>query len=60
MDKAFHEQIIEGMVNKIHISEPEIYVDHESRGRSGHMGHAMVEFKKGKILDFNANVSGPR
>ena len=60
MDKAFHEKTIEGVVNRIHISEPEIHVDHESRGRSGHMGHAMVEFKKGHILDFNANASGQR
>lgn len=41
----------------VKVSEPELYVDNQSRGRSGHMTHAMVEFAPGKILDFNSNCS---
>ena len=57
MKMFVHEQIIDGVVNKIHLSEPEIYVDNEKRGRSGHVGHALVEFEPGKIMAFNANTS---
>jgi hypothetical protein len=41
-------------------TDPEIYVDNESRGRSGHMSHAMVEFAPNKIIDFNSNCSPVR
>lgn len=51
------EQIFDGIAGKLHISEPELYVDNQSRNRSGHMSHAMVEFAPGKILDFNSNCS---
>ena len=37
--------------------EPILYVDNESRGRSGHMTHAMAEFAPRKIIDFNSNCS---
>lgn len=57
MKMLFHEQDIEGVVNTIHLSEPEIYVDNEKRGRSGHIGHGLVEFAPGKIMAFNSNVS---
>lgn len=60
MKMLFHEQQIDGVVNKICLSEPEIYVDNEKRGRSGHMGHALVEFAPGKIMAFNANTSAKR
>ena len=41
----------------IKVEEPELYVDNKSRGRSGHMTHAMVEFAPGKLIDFNSNCS---
>ena len=41
----------------VEISDSILYVDNESRGRSGHMTHAMVEFAPGKIIDFNSNCS---
>ena len=50
MKMLFHEQDINGVVNKVHISAPEIFVDNEKRGRSGHVGHALVEFAPGKIM----------
>ena len=28
----------------VELSEPTLYVDNESRGRSGHMTHAIVEY----------------
>jgi hypothetical protein len=57
MQRLIKEQIIKGALNDIHISEPEIYVDNEARGRSGHMSHALAEFAKGKIIDFNSNCA---
>ena len=41
----------------VHLSDPILYVDNESRKRSGHMSHAMAEFAPGKIIDFNSNCS---
>jgi len=35
-----------------------LFVNHESEGRGGHLGHAMVEYEAGKILCFYANCSG--
>ncbi len=60
MKMLFHKQDIDGIVNKIHISEPEIFVDNEKRGRSGHVGHALAELAPGKIVAFNANTSNKR
>lgn len=45
---------------KIKLFDPQIYVDNEKRGRSGHMTHAMAEFKKGCFIDFNSNCSALR
>ena len=42
------------------LGEPTIYVDNQSRGRSGHMTHAMAEFAPGKFIDFNSNCSALR
>lgn len=42
------------------LSEPTIYIDNESRQRSGHMTHALAEFAHGKIIDFNSNCSAVR
>ncbi len=44
----------------VEIEEPELYVDNESRKRSGHMTHAMAEFAPGCFIDFNANYSAVR
>ena len=41
-------------------SEPEIYVDNESRKRSGHMTHAMAAFAPDRFIDFNSNCSALR
>lgn len=41
----------------IELSQPTLYVDNESRGRSGHMTHAIVEYAPGKLIDFNSNCS---
>ena len=54
------ERIFSGAAGRLHISEPEMYVNNEARKRSGHMSHAMVEYAPGKILDFNSNCSGAR
>jgi len=42
------------------ISAREIFVDHQAQKRSGHMGHAMVDCGKGRILDFYSNVDYDR
>ena len=42
------------------VSEREIFVDHSRNGRSGHMGHALVDAGGGRILDFYSNCDGRR
>lgn len=54
------ENIIKGVLCDLVLSEPELYVDNETRGRSGHMSHALVEYSPGHILDFNSNCSSIR
>lgn len=49
-----------GCAGKLCFSEPELYVDNQSRHRSGHMTHAMVEYAPGRIIDFNSNCSAER
>ena len=44
----------------VHVSEPEVYVDNKARNRSGHMSHAMAEFKPGCFIEFNSNCSSTR
>lgn len=44
----------------VNVSEPILYVDNESRGRSGHMSHAMAEFAPGKLIDFNSNCTAKK
>ncbi len=34
-----------------------LFADHSPKGRSGHMGHALVEYGKGKLLAFYPNCS---
>ena len=41
----------------IQVSDPELYVDNQARGRSGHMSHAMAEFAPDTMIDFNSNCS---
>ncbi len=60
MERRIHEQIIRGKVHDIHLTESEIYVDNEARGRSGHMSHAMVDLGNGKFMVFNSNCSQRR
>lgn len=54
------EKIFEGAAGRLHISEPELFVDNEGRDRSGHMTHAMLEYAPGKIIAFNSNCSSQR
>ncbi|MBR4236767.1 MAG: exo-alpha-sialidase [Clostridia bacterium] len=42
------------------ITKPELFVDNQARKRSGHMGHALVEYKPGKILDFYSDCDYDR
>ncbi|MBQ4051458.1 MAG: exo-alpha-sialidase [Oscillospiraceae bacterium] len=44
----------------IALDEPILYVDNESRGRSGHMTHAMAVWAPGKLIDFNSNCTAKR
>ncbi len=37
-----------------------LYVDHQKNNRSGHLGHALAEYKKGCIISFYSNCSGNR
>ena len=45
---------------KVKVEAPEIYVDNEKRGRSGHMTHAFAHLKDGKYIEFNSNCSATR
>ena len=54
------EKIISGKVRNLKLSEPILYIDNEARGRSGHMGHPMLNLGNGRIVDFNSNVSAVR
>lgn len=44
----------------VEIEPAELYVDNQSRGRSGHMSHALAEFAPGCIIGFNSNCSALR
>ena len=44
----------------VNLSDPVLYIDNEARTRSGHMTHAMAEFKKGTFIDFHSNCSAFR
>lgn len=54
------EKIIKGRVRDLKLSEPVLYIDNQARGRSGHMGHPMLNLGNGRIMDFNSNVSSVR
>ena len=53
-------QVIKGKVKNLKLSEPTLYINNEARGRSGHMGHPMLNLGGGRIMDFNSNVSAVR
>ena len=53
-------QIIKGKVRELKLSEPILYIDNQKRGRSGHMGHPMLNLGNGRIMDFNSNTSAVR
>ena len=40
------------------VSAGEVWRDNERVGRSGHMGHALVDCGNGRILDFTSNCAG--
>lgn len=42
------------------LSPLEIFVDHQKARRSGHMGHAMVEYAPDCLIAFYSNVDGER
>ena len=37
-----------------------LFVDHEKNHRSGHLSHALVEYRKGRVMAFYSNCSGKR
>ena len=43
---------------KFVVSESECWRDNKSVGRSGHMGHALIDCGGGRILDFASNCAG--
>lgn len=54
------ENMIKGKVRNLKLGAPILYIDNEARGRSGHMGHPMLNLGNGRIMDFNSNVSAVR
>lgn len=44
----------------VEIEKPHIYVDNESRKRSGHMTHALARFSENEFIAFNSNCSAKR
>ena len=44
----------------VEIENPHIYVDNESRKRSGHMTHALARFSENEFIAFNSNCSAKR
>lgn len=41
-------------------SQGRMFVNHQKNHRSGHLSHALVEYKKGHIIAFYSNCSGMR
>ena len=60
MKMLLKDRYIDGVCGRIQISGPEIFVDNEKKGRSGHCGHALALFGGGKIIDFYSNTSAKR
>ena len=55
-----NEKTINGKLRALKLSEPILYIDNEARGRSGHIGHPMLNLGHGRIMNFNSNVSAVR
>jgi len=51
---------VNSKTRSLSISTPELFIDNEARGRSGHMSHALVEYAPQCILAFNSNCSSKR
>lgn len=45
---------------KVEIEQPTLYVDNETRKRSGHMSHAMAAWSDTSYINFNSNCSSQR
>ena len=52
------EKILKENDPKIAFVNESFLVDHSQKGRSGHLGHAMVECKDGTLIAFYSNCSG--
>ncbi len=52
--------VFDGAIGRLRIGAPRLFVDNQARFRSGHMTHAMAEYRPGKIIDFNSNCSPVR
>ena len=37
-----------------------LYIDHQTNHRSGHLSHALVEYKRGSVMSFYSNCSATR
>lgn len=37
-----------------------LYINHQENQRSGHLSHALVEYKKGSVMSFYSNCSATR
>lgn len=57
MKMVLHACELDGVLNKIRLSEPVIHADNEAAGRSGHLGHALCELSPGNIVAFSSNSS---
>jgi hypothetical protein len=42
------------------VGKDRMFVNHEANGRSGHLSHALAEYKKGHVIAFYSNCSGTR
>lgn len=51
---------IQGKKNNILVGAPTLSIDNQARGRSGHMGHPLLNLGNGRIMAFNSNVSANR
>ena len=54
------EIVFDGAAGKLHIGEPELFVNNQARNRSGHMSHAMTGYQPGRLLAFKSNCSAVR
>ena len=60
MKNQVRPQCLKGTVRDLKLYRPSIFVNHEKKRRSGHVGHGLAAFGKGKIIDFYANYAYER